>query len=283
MNEIKQQDLKFLYTNADQLVNKRNDLEMMIEDDKPDIMMITEVIPKGQVNPITRVLLDIEEYDYILNFDPDKADLGASGIRGVAIYYKKNLSVSEVELPTNEYQDHAWIEITPENGTVLLCGCIYRTQSNDVDKEGCMKSAKLISGLIQTAYERNNNILIAGDFNYKEIDWENESAPKEKHHLSHFINVLQDCYLSQHVTEPTRCREGENANLLDLILSSEEGAVYDLSYHPPLGESDHVCLRFNVPFKTYSTPKTQAPSLTSSRRILCQSLKGLKIRSGMSS
>ena len=78
---------------------------MMIADDKPDIMMITEVIPKGQVNPITRVLLDIDEYECILNFDPNTMNLGASGMRGVAIYHKKNLSVTQVDLPTDEYKD----------------------------------------------------------------------------------------------------------------------------------------------------------------------------------
>jgi hypothetical protein len=65
---------------------------MMIENDKPDIMLITEVIPKRQTNPITRALLQIEGYDCILNFDPEKDNLGASGIRGVAIYYKDSLS-----------------------------------------------------------------------------------------------------------------------------------------------------------------------------------------------
>ena len=141
-----------------------------------------------------------------------------------------------------------------------------------------MKSAKLIASLIQTAYGCNNNVLIAGDFNCKEIDWENEIAPKEKHHLSHFINVLQDCYLYQHVTEPTRYKEGEIANLLDLILTSEEGAVHDLTYHPPLGESDHVCLRFNVPFKTHSTPKTQATSYNFFKTNFVRIIERLKIQ-----
>ena len=44
--------LKFLYTNADQYVNKRDTLLAMIAEDEPDVIMITEVIPKGQVNPI---------------------------------------------------------------------------------------------------------------------------------------------------------------------------------------------------------------------------------------
>ena len=42
----------FLYTNAEQLINKRDDLIMRIADDEPDIMLRTEVILKFQINPI---------------------------------------------------------------------------------------------------------------------------------------------------------------------------------------------------------------------------------------
>ena len=267
-----------MYTNADQLVNKRYDLEMMIADNKPDVMLITEVIPKGQVNPITSALLKVEGYDCILNFDPEKPDLGASGIRGVAIYYKESLSVTEVELQIDDCKDHAWIEIASEKGDSLLCGCVYRTQSNDVDKEGCMKSAKLIASLIQEAYKRNKNLLIAGDFNYKEIDWDNESAPSGKDHLDHFIKILQECYLYQHVTEPTRFREGENANLLDLILTSEEGAIQNLSYHPPLGESDHLCLRFDVPLTKQKPKKNNCPKYNIFKTNFAEISAGIKSR-----
>ena len=48
------------------------------------------------------------------------------------------------------------------------------------------------------------------------------------------------------MSEPTRYRHEEDPNLLDLVLSSEEGMVCDLDYLPPLGESDHVCIQFNV-------------------------------------
>ena len=109
-----------------------------------------------------------------------------------------------------------------------------------------MKSAITTSEIVKAAYERNRNLVIAGDFNYKEIDWVNEFAPPSKDHQAVFIEALQDCYLYQHVTEPTRHRQNEVPNLLDLILSSEESMIRDLTYHPPLGESDHVCIRFDV-------------------------------------
>ena len=41
------------------------------------------------------------------------------------------------------------------------------------------------------------------------------------------------------MSEPTRHGENEESNLLDLILTSEEGMVHNLAYHPPFGESDH--------------------------------------------
>ena len=172
--------LKMFYTNADQFVNKRDDLLMLIADDRPDIILITEVIPKKQTNPITQALLDIDDYKCSLNFEPDDANLGASGIRGVAIYSKETLGAIDVDISTNGFHDHVWIEIPSENHDSVLIGCVYRSPSNDSDSNGCMRSTKEITQLINNAYKRNNNLMIAGDFNYKEVDWIYECVPPEK-------------------------------------------------------------------------------------------------------
>ena len=101
---------KLLYTNADQFVNKIDDLIMFIANDSPDIILMTEVIPKKQVNPITQALLNIDGYNCVLNFDPNDQNLRASGIRGVAIYFKKTLEVIEVGFKIDGFQVHAWID-----------------------------------------------------------------------------------------------------------------------------------------------------------------------------
>ena len=44
------------------------------------------MIPKAQLNPIEVPLLEIDGDATHINFDPSEANLGASGIRGVAIY-----------------------------------------------------------------------------------------------------------------------------------------------------------------------------------------------------
>ena len=161
--------LKTLYTNADQFINKRDDLEIFIANDRPDIMLITEVIPKNKVNQITHTLLDIEGFKCYLNFNPDEYNLGSSGIRGVCIYSKITLNMIEVEFSIEGCHDHAWIEIPTGKGESILCGCVYRTQSNDFDLNRCAQSTKA-THLIRPAYHQNTKLLIAGDFNYKNID-----------------------------------------------------------------------------------------------------------------
>ena len=114
---------------------------MFIANDRPDIMLITEVIP------ITHVLLDIEGFKCYLN--PDEYNLGASGIRGVCIYSKMTLNVIEVEFSVEGCRHQAWIEIPTGKGESILCGCVYRTQSNDFDLNGCAQSTKAIGDLIE--------------------------------------------------------------------------------------------------------------------------------------
>ena len=241
----KQVNLKCFYTNADQFVNKRDDLLLRIAKDSPDLILITEVIPKNQSNPITDALLEIDGYLPCFNFEPNNKDLGASGIRGVAIYSKECLNATEVKFNEEDYRDHLWIEIPSSKGP-LLVGCVYRSPSDDANKDACMRSSRKVSKLIMSAVERNENILIVGDFNYKDIDWSNDSAPPEKQHLNHFIDTLHDCYLHQHVTEPTRYRSNETPSLLDLILITDEDSIQDIEYLSPLGESDHICLIFDI-------------------------------------
>ena len=56
--------------------------------------------------------------------------------------------------------------------------------------------------------------VIIGDFNHGHIQWESlESAGGDDHQ---FLLLTQDCFLTQHVLEPTR-----GGNVLDLILSSQ--------------------------------------------------------------
>ena len=98
--------LKIFYTNTDQFLNKRDDLLMLIANDEPDILILTEVIPKVQLQPITLSRLILPGYFIHANFDPDQANLGSSHMRGICIYTSHHLKAVEVHLPTAAFEEH---------------------------------------------------------------------------------------------------------------------------------------------------------------------------------
>ena len=54
---------------------------MQIAGAEPDIIMVTEVIPKAQVLPLSpALLLSIEGYGLFTNFEPSQPRLGVVGI-----------------------------------------------------------------------------------------------------------------------------------------------------------------------------------------------------------
>ena len=92
-----------------------------------------------------------------------------------------------------------------------------------------------------------------------QIEWATNFSHATDGHFSHcFIEGIQECGLVQHVTRATRVREGERPSTLDVILSNEEGLVQNLVYHPPIGNSDHIVLQFEL---TCYAPLTEKSSV----------------------
>ena len=62
-----------------------------------------------------------------------------------------------------------------------------------------------------------SHLLIVGDFNVPDIDWNtNLSVALENHYSHHLLETINDCILVQHVTEPTTYRQQEACSILDL-------------------------------------------------------------------
>ena len=60
---------------------------MTVANDEPDFILLTEVIPKAQVHPISLATINIPGYNLFLSFDPCANNLGSSGHRGVGIFH----------------------------------------------------------------------------------------------------------------------------------------------------------------------------------------------------
>ena len=205
-------------------------------------MLITEVLPKAQVTPIAPARFVVPGYKAYLSFSPD--DLGSSKARprGICIYVRDSLPCSEVRFPECPFREHLWVRVRLLGNDTLLIGCIYRSPSSG------MESNNQLSQLLDlVASSRPSHLLIAGDFNAPEVDWTAEVPRAPTGHWTHeFLEILRDHYLFQHVLTPTRYRPGQMPNILDLVLTNEEGMICNLNSHPPLGSSDHVVLTFTL-------------------------------------
>lgn len=86
-----------------------------------------------------------------------------------------------------------------------------------------------------------------GDFNYKEIDWDNMITRGAIGSESFkFLETLQDSYLTQCVTEDTRHRHNQISSLLDLVITNNEEIIDDIKISPPIGKSDHSIITLNL-------------------------------------
>ena len=232
-----------MYTNADQLTNKRDDLLMAIAHDKPAIIFITECLPKVHTHCISTALLALPGYNFFSNFDSEAIQEGTQGLRGVCIYVNEDIQASEVSFATSHLIEQLWISIRLKDSDLLTAGCLYRSPSCNAHQ-----SVNELEHLLHSVLTASpSHILISGDFNVPQIDWSSSFCSAPELHFAHrFLDTIHNCMLFQHVTQPTRFRDGETANTLDLLFTNEEGMLTNLEYCPGLGKSDHIVMRFEV-------------------------------------
>ena len=243
--------LKIFYTNADSLLNKRLELEKRIDTLDPDIIAITEIYPKNYLYKLSLAEFTIEGYDTHINLPENEAT------RGICIYTKRELKGSKSDAMEREnFKESLWINIPiVKLNTTLVVGVMYRSpncsQENNIAL--CEEINHVMS--LDPSY-----LLILGDFNYKDIDWNSYSSNKTEKDSTEelrFIETIKDNYLFQHCMEPTRYRDGQNPTLDDLILTNEELMISDLNYLSPLGKSDHVVISFSYKFSGSTIEKPQ--------------------------
>ena len=77
--------------------------------------------------------------------------------------------------------------------------------------------------LLNSAMQKNySQILIAGDLNYKYINWLDIPTNISIEYLaSLFHEIIKYLYLTQHITQPTRFCHNQQDILLDLIFTNE--------------------------------------------------------------
>ena len=222
-----------LCTNSDSLLNKKDELLLEAVATKANILLVTEVRPKNFIDPLS-------ESDFIIPGFNIYSNIEETEDRGVAIYISEDLNplITKVYL-NNSFHEQVWVKLKLRGDDCLLIGCIYRSGASSLlNNKELYKLLKLICEL------NPSHLFTYGDFNFKGVDWETIEGKSQEE--KRFVRAVQDSFLYQHVDQPTRYREGEKSNLLDLVFTREEGMISKVEYLPPLGASDHLCLKVDI-------------------------------------
>ncbi|XP_065645598.1 uncharacterized protein LOC136076061 [Hydra vulgaris] len=149
---------------------------------------------------------------------------------GVAIYVKKNIPSFECKFSVKQISEQIWCQISIEND-ILLIGCIYRHRSTRNESNlQTNKSTKCAKALIDGG--KFTSILIVSDFNHSDIRWSylGGQCKSVKQSSQLFLDTINDCFLSQFVTEPTFIN-----NTLNLVLLDDLDCIYNVTIGPPFG------------------------------------------------
>ena len=226
------------YNNVDNsLLSKLDELKLQAYDKKYNIIALNEIKPKHGSIPDLKNL-------QITNYTLHTSNLELDETRGACIYIDNKYKSAEVIVENHDFKDAVTVEVIGSNNSKILITCIYRSgtpstaAAKDEELHKMLKSISAIPG-----YQMK---VIVGDFNLNKITWNPDPElplqTSEESAEYKFIECIRDTFFYQHITEPTRYRAGNRPTCDDLLFTSYENNLTQLSYEAPLGKSDHTTI-----------------------------------------
>ena len=100
--------------------------------------------------------------------------------------------------------------------------------------------------------KEGENTILMGDFNCKEVHWEDMSSEGgEESWGTMLLDLTMDYTMTQWIQECTRYRSGKEPSRLDLVFMKEPELVSNIEYMTPIGKSDHVLIELELREGTY--------------------------------
>nr|VZI10689.1 unnamed protein product [Spirometra erinaceieuropaei] len=202
--------LTFFYTNVQSILPKLDELKIHICDLSPDIVSLTE----------TWLSENVDDRELRLpGFQLFRRDRRERQGGGVVTYVKHGLLVSEKTEQFACSAETIWLNIRVPGSHSLEVLTVYRPPRSDPEAD-----ARLLEELGRFALRPD--VLIMGDFNAPLIDWSSLYARgPELAFDRRFLDMALRSFLTQHVLFPTRVREGQQSNCLDLVLTKSMDSI----------------------------------------------------------
>jgi hypothetical protein len=172
----------------------------------------------------------------------------AKKVCGLQILSKQNASYSSLRSI-----DSLWLDLTVEQYTFSFA-CIYRPE------DSCISEEKTLLSEINSA-ATSNNIIVVGDFNYREITWPLTHIQHSDNRREYmFEEMFLQSNLYQMIHKPTRHREGNRSSLIDLVMTNDENLITATDHQPPVGKSDHDFLLLSMQLENKNVINTARKS-----------------------
>nr|VZH90178.1 unnamed protein product [Spirometra erinaceieuropaei] len=222
--------LRCLYTNAQSLLSKLDELKLCLVELSPDVLAVTETWLSGNISDNEVALPGYQIY----RRDREHRQGG-----GIVVYVNDGLAVSDNTTKFVCSTEAIWLTIKATGSPCLDVLTVYRPPRTDR-----IADTQLLEQLEK--FSSRPNIMIMGDFNAPGTNWNTlqASGPKSAFDYRLLSKTLNAC-LTQHVMFPTRTREGQRANCLDLVFTKTPDSIDEIASMPPLGRSDHVVLMWD--------------------------------------
>ncbi len=217
-----QSHISVLYMNARSFLPKRDEFLAHKAVEKTDIIAITESWANSSHLMTEFAIAGYESYNN--NRQHRKGG-------GVICYVKNTFSAMKIEKQDAQNYDTVYVELTTTGNKKLLLAIVYRPPKQMRTDDTALYE-KIKSSI------RNITAVVVGDFNCPSINWNSLQGDQEG---SRLLEMVEDSFLSQIVTQPTR-----GNNILDLVLTSDTEVISDCEVGEILSGCYHHMIRFRI-------------------------------------
>lgn len=230
--------MKVIYSNVDGISSKRLEITDMLREKKPMVFCMVETKMKKEVD------LELFGWEGYNIWRKDRVNKFGGG---VCILVHNSLRVRNIEIESDKAEVLAVETATKEDEKITvitayvppLTGAWTRASHEQMRNETLVSLERIIRG--------SDRILLCGDFNWKEVDWEGmEPRCEEGSWGAKVFEQMTENALFQHVKEATRARGGDNPSRLDLVFTRKEEEIENITFESPLGKGDHVVVICDV-------------------------------------
>ena len=158
---------------------------------------------------------------------------------GVLIAIKDCYTVTEIHQPDSNCEI-IWSEVQLSNQRKAFIGSFYRPPSSNMDTIEALENS-----INQLKRKSNNNIImLGGDFNVGDINWDTLSVHPGANQIKvqqGILDILAENHLDQIQHEPSR-----EDRILDLFITSHPGLIKNCCVIPGISDHDAVITDSNI-------------------------------------